>query len=194
MKEIWKDIKDFENYYKISNTGKVKSVSRYVYNDSLKGKDKRMLIKERVLKTRINKNGYEDVQLYRNNKKHTRRIHRLVAENFIENKDIDKNVVNHIDGNKLNNNLSNLEWMSVLENNLHAIENNLHKTDKMEESLKKRRKPVAQIDKETDKIIKEYESAKFAAEELNIDRKGIQAVANGYRNSKTYKNFKWKYI
>lgn len=76
------------------------------------------------LKPRINKNGYEYVNLYNKDGRKTKKIHRLVAETFIPNP---KNApqVNHIDCNKLNNHVENLEWCTQQENTLHAVRNNL---------------------------------------------------------------------
>lgn len=107
MKEIWKDIKGFEGKYQISNTGKVRSLSY------LKTKEIRELaICERA--------AYCMVHLSKNGHVYTKRIYQLVAKAFIENPQ-NKPCVNHKDGNKHNNCVDNLEWVTHLENNLHAF-------------------------------------------------------------------------
>lgn len=98
--EEWKPIKGFEDY-EISNKGRVKSLK---YG------------KERILKYGY-RNGYKIVSLNKENTKQTFKIHRLVAEAFIPNNDpINKIFVNHIDENKENNDVSNLNWMTPSEN------------------------------------------------------------------------------
>lgn len=106
------DIRD--GYYYITNDGKV-------FNKFM----------ERI-RTFISNSGYERVQVYLNRYKNNRRvakkfsIHRLVAEYYIENDDPDnKNQVNHIDGNKLNNYYTNLEWVSQSDNIYKAYDSNL---------------------------------------------------------------------
>ena len=86
MVEIWKDIKGYEGLYQVSNIGRVRSLKR----NNTNGK---------ILKQCINKDGYLRVDLSKNNIKSTKRVHRLVAETFIDN---DKNlpVINHKDENK----------------------------------------------------------------------------------------------
>lgn len=114
--EIWKDIEGFEGYYQVSNTGKVKSLKRYVDNDfCLDGKH---VVEERILKPALVQ-GYPTVGLAKNGKCHMRRIHRLVAQAFIPNPE-NKATVNHIDGDHANANVSNLEWATQRENNIHA--------------------------------------------------------------------------
>ncbi len=83
---------------------------------------------KRIMKTFICRQGYENIQLYdgKGNKIHTS-IHRLVASSFIRNEQ-DKPVVNHIDGDKRNNNVTNLEWSTTSENNKHAYKLGLSKT------------------------------------------------------------------
>lgn len=106
-KEIWKDMKNFKGFYKISNEGQIKNK------------------KNKILKTSINHNGYIVVYLYKDGKKYAKKVHRLVAETFIT-KIEGKNQVNHIDGNKRNNNVNNLEWCTQSENIKHAYKNNLY--------------------------------------------------------------------
>jgi hypothetical protein len=101
--EIYKDIQGYEGIYQISNLGNVKSLK---YN------------KERVLNKELSK-GYYRFNLCFNNKTKHFLSHRLVALNFIDNYD-NKQCVNHKDGNKLNNSVENLEWVSYSENEIHS--------------------------------------------------------------------------
>ncbi|WP_182006269.1 NUMOD4 domain-containing protein [Priestia aryabhattai] len=115
MEEIWKDIEGFEGFYQISNTGKVKSLPKTMGN-------KNHLSPVRILKNKVDKYGYECIKLCDQKEKGKikyRTIHRLVANAFIDNPQNLK-TVNHKDGNKLNNNVSNLEWASVKQNIQHA--------------------------------------------------------------------------
>lgn len=115
-------IKGYEGLYTISDTGRVFSQDRVI-----KGKDNVLYrIKGRERKLWSNKNvQYLMVALYKNNVGKTVYVHRLVAETFIKN-DSNKPEVNHIDGNRLNNCVSNLEWCTRLENIAHAITTGLH--------------------------------------------------------------------
>ena len=97
MEEIWKDISGYEGLYQISNLGRVKSFPR---NGTIKS--------ERILNLFHTKDGYLFVCL-RNKGRSYPKIHRLVAEAFLDNP-YNKETVNHIDGNKENNNVNNLEW------------------------------------------------------------------------------------
>lgn len=110
MKEEWRDIKGYENEYQISNLGRIKGLPRYVSNHTGK-----VLLKEHFLQGYRTKKGYIHVEL----KGKVYAVHRLVALHFLENKD-KKEQVNHIDGNKANNNVSNLEWCTNAENQIHA--------------------------------------------------------------------------
>ena len=107
MDEIFVDMKGFEGYYKISNTGKVFSVRN-----------------NRLLNVKPKYTGYVDIELNVNKVVYYKRVHRLVAENFIPNPN-NKPFVNHKDGNKQNNNVENLEWVTASENQLHAIRTGL---------------------------------------------------------------------
>lgn len=115
MIEIWKDIKGYEGKYQVSNLGNVKSLL-----------DKQLNKREKILKPSFNDKGYLRVYLSKESKKATKTIHRLVAETFIPNLE-NKKTVNHIDGNKTNNRVDNLEWLSNTENQRHAWELGLKK-------------------------------------------------------------------
>lgn len=116
--EVWKDIEGYEGIYQVSNTGRVRSLDRLnSIGQNRKGK---------ILKEKVHTNGYHFVTLYKNKTRREKLIHRIVAETFLENKG-NKRVVNHIDGVKTNNNVSNLEWATHKENSVHAVKTGLMK-------------------------------------------------------------------
>ena len=100
MKECWKDIKNYEGLYQISNTGKVKSLARIYKNRKCE---------EKILFPSITPKGYYRLGLCKKGNIKYYYIHRLVAETFISNPN-NLPLVNHKDENKLNNCISNLEW------------------------------------------------------------------------------------
>lgn len=123
INEIWKEVKDYEGYYEVSNFGKV-----------------RRCFTEKALKEQISNRGYCLVCLCRDNIKKTISVHKIVANAFIENPE-NKNTVNHIDFDKLNNHVSNLEWMTTKENINHAHDNGVYKSsDLRKRSVKRKHK------------------------------------------------------
>jgi hypothetical protein len=112
--EIWKDIVGFEGLYQISNYGNVKSCKRLV-----NAKSGQRLVNERLLSLGKDRDGYLMAILCQDGIKKTVKIHRLVANAFIDMIE-GKNLVNHIDSIKSNNIVSNLEWVSSLENICHS--------------------------------------------------------------------------
>ena len=119
--EVWKDIKGFEGIYQVSNQGEVKSLERKTFNNGTK---KQNIIKEKILKKPLDKDGYIRYCLFKNGKRFSLKAYRLVAIEFIDNPQ-NKSQVNHIDGNKINNSVLNLEWVTPRENTIHAILNGL---------------------------------------------------------------------
>jgi hypothetical protein len=119
MKEIWKDIPNYEGLYQVSSLGRVKSLERRVKN-----KDSFRKVRERILSSNDNGSGYLCVQLSRKLKRENLLIHRLVAICFVKNP---KNlpIINHKDGVKTNNAPENLEWCTQMDNIVHSIKNKL---------------------------------------------------------------------
>lgn len=181
MEEIWKDIKDYEGLYRISNLGRVKRLKReYHYYNHLTKRDNIRIVDEKILKGTINK-GYNRICLTKNGIEKNHFIHRLVIENFVREVKDNENI-DHIDCNKLNNNINNLEIVTTRENNHRAFLNNLDKRRKRDIQ------PVYLIDDEGN-ILKEYNSMYKAAKDLNISSSshigrmldGKQSHVKGYK-------------
>lgn len=116
MESLWKDVPGFEGLYIVNELGIVKGVDRIVYrSDGVK-----QTYKESIKKQSISKRGYYYVTLSKDGKSTKVKIHRLIGKLFIPNPE-NKPQLNHIDGNKLNNSLDNLEWVTNKENSNHAI-------------------------------------------------------------------------
>ena len=105
---MWKDVKEYEGLYMIDENGNIKNKDGY------------------QKKINVAKNGYCIVDLYKNNIRHTYTVHRLVAQAFLDNP-YNLDVVNHKDGDKTNNCVSNLEWCDYSYNLKHAFDNKLRK-------------------------------------------------------------------
>ena len=116
--------------------------------------------------------------------KHTKKIHRLVAELFIT-RHSENLIVNHIDGNKTNNHVSNLEWVTYKENTQHMLNNNLKKS--FPNNLPNKEKPVLCVE-----LNKEFNSMQEASRVLGIPQSSISKVCRGER--KLAGGYTWKYI
>ena len=174
-KERWKTKSGFSKY-KISDNGSVKSIDRTIRDTLGRLQHK----KEKILKPKVDKDGYYAVYLYDDNGKvHYCRVNRLVGELFIPNPN-NLPVVNHKDGVKKNNLYTNLEWATVKENNDHAIINKLINTNI----------PIVQYTLDGD-YVDEYPSTRKAEEATGIDGSSINKVCRNDR--KTAGGFIWKY-
>lgn len=111
--EIWKDVIDYEGLYQVSNLGRIKSL----YKVSIEASGGERHLPEKILKPSIKKdpkNSYASIILTKNSIRKNKMIHRLIAESFLG---VHKGlVVDHKDNNKINNKLSNLQWISQREN------------------------------------------------------------------------------
>lgn len=178
MKEIWKDIAGYEGLYQVSNLGRVKSFERRWRtgkNNNIKRKHKEMIIsKSKQIKS------YHVVTLYKNNIQTQKGVHRLVAKAFIPNPE-NKPQVNHKDGNKLNNHINNLEWVTIKENMRHAAINGLKAKGEKNGNSKLTRKDVIEIKKMLKKGILQREIAEI----YNVDRTAISLIK---------RNRNWKHV
>ena len=171
-KEIWKDIPEYEGLYQVSNLGSVKS-----------------LINDILLKFGDNGNGYKFVNLSKKGKAKGYYVHRLVAVSFIE-VPINKMEINHKDLNKENNLLSNLEWVTKSENQLHRYK---HKPSKLKGKFGEDcnvSKRVNQYDLDLN-FLDSYCSITVASKETNTNVSSISMVCNGKR--KKANNYIWSY-
>lgn len=185
-KEEWKDIKGWEEYYKVSNFGRVKSLRRTVIYKT----GKISVVEEKILKTSSKTKVYASISLARNGSFKSSPIHRLVAEEFVDKINANQTYVNHKNGNKLDNRSVNLEWCTPSENQYHSyrvLKNNPPRTWK------------GRFGKDhcTSKIVirlydgATYDSATIAAKENKCSFSGVAAVCRGTLNS--IKGLKFKY-
>lgn len=127
--EIWKDVVGYEGHYMVSNMGRVKALRRLLVCNRCK-----RIYPERLLKPHLNANkGYLQITLTKNPKSWSTTVHRVVADAFVP-KPREGLQVNHKDGNKLNNNADNLEWVTPKDNIRHAWRNGLFKPRRGEDS------------------------------------------------------------
>lgn len=122
MREIWADIRGYEGWYQISNRGRVRSTDRVLEQGSRYGHSIKRHIIGKLLVPTDNGNGYLIVALHKNNKRDNHYVHRLVAEAFLDNPQKFP-VVNHLDYNKKNNSIENLEWTTQIKNTQYSIQN-----------------------------------------------------------------------
>jgi len=172
--EQFKDIAGYEGLYQVSNTGKIKStVGRFRDVDNLRQTSNGL--------------GYNTVTLCKDGKRSTRNTHRLVATAFLGESPLQ---VNHKDGDKKNNNVDNLEWVTAKENIRHAIDKGLMRCNTID-IAQKRRKPVIQIDPRTGGIVNRFISAHDAAKQTGFNRGNICSACRG--SGWLVNGYDWKY-
>jgi hypothetical protein len=166
-KEIWKDIEGYEGIYQVSNLGNVKSFKRG---------------SERMLKPCKDRRGYLIVDLYKNGKHKNNKIHRLVAQAFISNQE-NKPEINHIDEDKTNNNVDNLEWSTRKENLNHGTRN--------ERASRILSIPIIATNLKTGESTEFYGSHE-CARQLGLHYQNITSVLKSRRKSTGGYTFKYK--
>ena len=179
--ETWITVLGHEGY-EISSKGRLRAKKRQVvYEDGRVGN-----FPERIMKPMLTKKGYHKYHLSSNTVKGYRTAkleHRLVAEMFIPNPE-NKPQVNHIDGNKLNNDVSNLEWVTNDENHQHKLENDLYPSSHTP-------KRIGKFTLEGE-LLETYGSAYAAAKSMGARQWHVSRVANGQR--KSFKGFSWRFV
>lgn len=167
--EEWVDVKGYEGIYQVSNLGRVKGMER-VSSGAWGNANYKEAIRSSYVKR---SSGYEYISLFKNKKRRIHAVHRLVCNAFIPNPQ-NKEHVNHIDKNRGNNLLVNLEWATPKENVRHSIT-----------------KPVVALNKDNIPV-KIFKGAAIAADIMGISRNGIYKSLRGKMS--VYAGFKWKYF
>lgn len=188
--ELWIDVIGYEGHYMVSNLGRIKSLGREIRNHKLVGTQ---ITSDRILKKSKDKYGYIRVSFIKNKIKRSFKVHRLVAIHFIDNKK-NKPFVNHINGVKDDNRISNLEWTTESENSIHNFKVLKHKGNRLGFLGKKNKnsKNVYQYSLQG-KLIKKWDSVSDASRELNLTNSCISRVCNGNYTKNNYAGFIWKY-
>ena len=180
MKEQWKTVKDYEGLYEVSNYGEVKSLERL---DRFGRK-----VKEKLLKPKKTEDGYLFVTLSKNGVKKTFYINRLVYSTFVE--EIPEGMqVNHIDENKENNKVDNLNLMTSKENINWGTHNS--RVAAALTNHPQRSKAVEAVDKVTGRVVFTFPST-AEAERQGFNSGAVSGCCNGER--KSHKGFIWRYI
>ena len=183
-KEQWKQIAGFEGY-QVSSFGNVKSVERLVWNG--KGYVHKPSM---ILKQARNHKGYPIVYLSHNNRQKTVPVHRLVASAFIPNP-FGKLQVNHINGDKGDNRIENLEWCTNEENQRHAWITGLQKVS---HKAGRPRRKVLQVDASTGLVVHEYGSINEAAKAVGCKTSSnIGGCCRQSYGRRTVKGYLWKF-
>lgn len=164
MEEVWKDIEGYEGLYQVSNLGRVKRVTT-----------------GRILKGGKDKDGYLQVTLCKDSTKSTKKIHRLVAQAFVSNSE-NKPEINHIDEDKANNRVNNLEWSTRKENNNHGTHNErMRRTQSI---------PIISTNLKTGEC-REFYGTNECGRQLNLNPGHINEVLKGKRRQTGGYTFKY---
>ena len=180
MQEEWKDIPGFEGRYQVSNFGRVKSLDREELQRDAHGGYSIFRYKGRILRQTKIGQGYMVVPLGQDHQ--CCRVHRLVAMAFIE-PVRGKDMINHIDGDRTNNHVDNLEWCTNQENQLHASRVLGHKQGRYQN------KPVRCV--ETGEV---FENSFRAAKEVRHVAGNIRMAASPKYPRKTCMGYHWEFV
>lgn len=174
MEEVWKDIAEYDGLYQVSNFGRVRNA------------------KGLIMKQKPSKDGYVRIQLFKDGRYKAQYVHILVASQFLDKPRIEKVEVNHIDANKSNNVVSNLEWVTRRENHYHAVAMGLKPVCPTVGKYGADNpcvKPVYQYDKDGN-FLKKWRTRSEAASFFHCTPSSLSRCMNGGR--KSCKGFVWK--
>ena len=171
--EIWKPVNNFEGLYEVSTFGRVRSIARSTTRGGIR----------KISLCR----GYEFVRLCKNGIHYNAKVHRMVAEAFLPKREV-ANEINHIDGNKRNNHVSNLEWCTPKENMQHSKQLGLNKA--LQENNLLTSHPVIMFSPKENRI-KTFPSISEAMRSTGVDRASVQRCCVG--KQKTAGGYKWMY-
>lgn len=161
--KIWNDVPEYEHLYEVSNDGEIRNKKT-----------------KRILRSSL-RVGYPSISLSKNNKKKTCNIHRIVAKTFIDNSE-NLPIVNHKNGNKTDNRVCNLEWVSSKQNVVHALNEKLTKPFKQK---------VEQYLRDGVTLIATFDSIREAEQQTGVGNRLISQVCRGQKPSAH--GFIWKY-
>lgn len=170
--EIWKDVVGYEGHYQVSNLGRIRSL---FFNKSARDDPY-------IMNPHIQKNGYVYVRLYKNKSYRSVRLHRIVATAFIPNPN-NYPIINHIDEDKANNMVENLEWCT------HKYNSNYG--NRIEKTISPQRKPIGKYDLNGN-LIKVYRGVNEAARVENLSAGNICMTCKGKRLMAG--GYEWRYM
>lgn len=181
--EVWKDIQGYKGLYQVSNLGRVKSLNYHRTG------------KEKILKPAKNTTNYFFVCLCKERKQKCFLVHRLVAQAFIPNNE-NKPQINHLDEDKTNNIVSNLQWVTAKENINYGTHNErmaktLKSRKRSQETIEKMSIPIVQLTKTGD-YIATYQGARHIGRDLGFHQSNITQCCKG--KLKTANGYKWMYL
>lgn len=161
VEETWKDIDNFEDYYSISDAGRVKSKERTIVTKN----GNKVHYKEKILSSETTRDHHKRVVLSKDGETVKVFVHRLQAFAFVTNNDPKvNNIVNHLDGNGEHNEPENLEWTTVAGNNKHAFDMGLNN---LKNAQKANKKPISVYNNDNE-LLFEFDSMTEASKNLNI--------------------------
>ena len=174
MREVFEDLKGYEESYQISDFGRIFTKRRLVGNQIYYGRE---------LVPQLTNDGYLKVTLCKNGESKKFYLHRLVALQFIDN-NTNLPQVNHKDGNKLNNTVTNLEWCTKIENQNHAVRTGLMQRGQDRPSAKLTEEQVLEIYK-----LKGILKSQDIANKYNVSKNTINCILRGSKWSYLYKQY-----